>query len=237
MALALAVIAAATLAALPAEAQAGGQAAAARAEFTAGLEAAEESRWDVALQHFERSYELAPTAAALYNAATTLRALGRHREARNALQGLLDAHELEPDVRESAEAMRDEEEARLALLELVLSPDAEEVSVRVDGTQRVDTGERPLPVEVDAGERSLSVEEPGRQPFFWRGELAEGERRRVDVLLPTHGGDADGRGWYGSPWVWLVAGGVVAIAATIVVVVLATSDDPLQPRTDLVLRP
>ena len=207
-------------------------AAAGREEFVAGLRAAEALRWDQALAHFRRSYEVSPTAAALYNLATTLRALGRHVEARDGLAALLERRELERDVRAAAEQMLAEESARLAVLELGELP-AAEVAVRVDGSRRPDTGERPLPLEVDAGERTLSVEHEGAEPFFWSGTLAEGDHRAIAVLLEPPPPPAR---WYESPIPWAVAGAVV-VATAVVVVVLATGDTQLEPRTDPVLRP
>jgi tetratricopeptide (TPR) repeat protein len=202
-------------------------------EFVAGLRAAEALEWDRALASFERSYALAPTAAALFNAATALRALGRHVDARDALARLLREHPVEPDVRVAAEQMLEEENARIATLVLRGLP-ADRVSVRLDGARRDDAGERPLALDADAGDRGLAIEHAGHDPFFWNGALAEGERREVSVaLVPARGAEAE---WYERPWVWLAAGGVV-IAGAIVLVLLATSGGQLEPRTDPVLRP
>ena len=207
----------------------------ARTEFLAGLAAAEALEWDRALARFERSYALSPTAAALFNAATAMRALGRHVSARDALERLLRAHdhELEPDVRAAAERMRDEERARVATLLLQHLPETP-VTLRLDGTPRDDTGERPLALDADPGERGLSIEQPGHEPFFWNGTLDEGERRELTVTLePAVTSETS---WYERPWVWLAAGGLV-IAGALVAVLVATSGAELEPRTDSVLRP
>jgi len=105
--------------------------------------------------------------------------------------------------------------------------------LRVDGSRRPDTGERPLTLEVDAGERTLSVEHEGHEPFFWSGTLAEGEHRAIAVRLEP---PPPPMRWYESPIPWAIAGAVV-VAAAVVVVVLATGDTQLEPRTDPVLRP
>ena len=205
----------------------------ARDAFLAGLRSAEALEWDRALASFERSYALAPTAAALFNAATAFRALGRHVDARDALARLIREHRLEPDVRAAAERMLEEEAARIATLVLRGLPDAP-VTVRLDGTRREDTGARPLAIDADAGDRGLAIERSGHEPFFWNGALTEGERREIGVeLAPARGVEVE---WYERPWVWLAAGGAV-IACAIVVVLLATGGSQLAPRTDPVLRP
>src|SRR5262249_33702379 len=95
----------------------------ARARFSAGNRAVDAGRWADALADFERAYALSGVPAALFNAATTLRALGRHVEARDAFDQLLDAHpDLDPTERDRARAMRSEEQARVATLSLVGLP-------------------------------------------------------------------------------------------------------------------
>lgn len=69
----------------------------ARALYLDGSTAAEEARWTDALRLFQESYDLSHNPAALFNVATTLRAVGRHRESRDALDRLLRDHSELPD--------------------------------------------------------------------------------------------------------------------------------------------
>src|SRR3972149_6272050 len=76
----------------------------ARSLFLSGSSAVEAGRRAGALQSFERAYELAGVSAALYNAATALRSLGRHRDARDAFLQLLSAHgDLDANLRREAD--------------------------------------------------------------------------------------------------------------------------------------
>src|SRR5688500_44950 len=139
----------------------------ARALFRTGLEEVEQSRWADALRSFERSYALAPVGATLFNLGTTLRALGRHREARDAFDRLLEGHQsdLPADLRTRAVNMRAESAARVAVLSLVDLPAEPRAEVTLDGAARPDDGERPLPLETDPGEHALVVELAGHHPF------------------------------------------------------------------------
>src|SRR5688500_19004116 len=60
-----------------------------REHYVRGLEAARREAWSDAVVHFRLSYELSGTSASLYNLAVALRALGRHRDARDAFDRLL----------------------------------------------------------------------------------------------------------------------------------------------------
>src|SRR5678815_4041604 len=64
----------------------------ARALYQAGNAAAESGQFADALQQFVQAYGLSGNPAALYNAAKTLRALGRHVAARDAFNQLLAQH-------------------------------------------------------------------------------------------------------------------------------------------------
>src|SRR5689334_16940428 len=96
----------------------------ARELFRDGLTAMEQGRVADALRAFERSYDLAPNAATLFNVATTLRALGRHRDARDTFDRLLAAPSLPEDLRTRATEMRRETAARVAVLSLAGLPAA-----------------------------------------------------------------------------------------------------------------
>lgn len=202
----------------------------AREAFAEGIEAAADARWERARERFAASYALEPKVAALYNLATALRALGRHREARDALDRVLTDPDAREDVRDSARTMRAEEQARIARLVLALDPAA--VRVRIDGRPRRDTGERPLGLEVDPGPRALDVEREGSRPYRWSGRLAPGEERRLEVALQD---DAPVRRVVKSPWLWVGVGAVLVTVVTVVVVARAGRD--LSPESPEVLRP
>lgn len=177
----------------------------ARALFLAGSSAVEAGRWSDALSNFERSYALSGVAAALYNAATALRALGRHREARDAFVALFRNHpELDDETSASARTMLAEERSRVAVLSLTGLPE-NDVIVRFDEAQTPDLGERPMTIETDAGEHNLRVERAQHEPFLWSGILTDGQREEVRVVLTP----IDDSGFFGSTVFWILTGVVV----------------------------
>src|SRR5690242_12194888 len=133
----------------------------ARARFSAGNKAVQAGRWADALGDFERAYTLSGVPAALFNVATTLRALGRHVEARDAFDQLLASHpKQDPADREKARALREEEQARIAKLTLDDLPATGAATITLDGQRVTDDGARPLVIEVDPGPHELRVERP-----------------------------------------------------------------------------
>ncbi len=154
----------------------------ARALFVAGSAAIENGRWSDAVSSFERAYAITGAPSALFNRAFALRALGRHREARDDFARLLTEHDLEASMRTDAERYLAEERARVAVLELAGLAEVPH-ALRLDGRDLADAGDRPLRLDLDAGEHSLTAEREGYEPFRWEGTLADGERRRLDVVL------------------------------------------------------
>lgn len=191
-------------------AQAEGDVDRARARYAEGLAAVDEARWGDALEAFEASYTLSGVGAALFNVATTLRALGRHVDARAALERLLAAHpELDPEMRAAADAMLREERARVATLVLAGLPPPPAPRALLDGVEVADDGARPLRLAVDPGPRHVVVTADGRAPFEWRGTLADGAIERVDVrLAPAATGGDDPE-----ILLWILAACGVALAA------------------------
>lgn len=157
----------------------------AKALYVAGNRAVEQGRWADALTSFERSYELSGVAAALFNIATTLRALGRHVEARDAFAQLLSKHrQIEPDIKKKAETMLVEERGRVASLVLAGLPELRpELRLLIDGNAGSDDGSRPLLLDLDPGRHTVNVEEPRSRPFSWEGSLADGEKKTLNVKL------------------------------------------------------
>lgn len=157
----------------------------AREAFRRGSEAATEERWADSEREFRRAYELSGVTSALYNQAVALRALGRHVEARAAFDVLLqDPDALDPRVREEAERIRREAEARIATLVLAgLGAEGAEVRIALDGEETRDDGSRPLELEVDPGHHALTVERPGFESFRWSGDLEPNAAETIEVSL------------------------------------------------------
>ncbi len=186
----------------------------ARSLFLSGSAAVEAGRWADALQSFERSYELSGVSAALYNAATALRSLGRHRDARDAFVQLLSAHsDLDANMRREAEARRTEEAARVAVLSLAGLPSDGRLQVQFDNAALTDTGERPLDIEADAGRHALRVEVPRYRPWQWEGRLTDGQYTTLNVHLELAPVEVETESVFSSPVFWIITGVVVLGAA------------------------
>ncbi len=202
-----------------------------RDEFLRGNQAADELRWADALGHFERAYALSHNPVALYDAASTLRMLGRYVEARDALDRLEREHAtLAPDLERGAAEMRSDVEPRIARFALEL-PDMGDLELRIDGRAR-----DPAPrIEVDPGEHTLSASAPERVPFRWRGTLAPGATEELRIELDPVPRDATAEHW----WIAVLsgAGGAVLIAAAIAIGLVVHDAAQLAPRTSVVLRP
>lgn len=202
----------------------------AKALYIAGNRAVEQGRWSDALVDFEKSYALSGVPAALFNVATSLRALGRHVESRDAFAQLLDRHgkKLDADVRQQAETLYAEEKARVAnLIVADLPSKKDELKISLDGKLQPDGGERPLSFEVDAGKHAVRVEESQSKPFTWEGSLGDGEKKHVTVRLvpedkpvvvapppPPKSEEPKSGSVWSSPIFWTVVGVVVVGGAT-----------------------
>ncbi|HJL18597.1 MAG TPA: tetratricopeptide repeat protein [Sandaracinaceae bacterium LLY-WYZ-13_1] len=167
----------------------------AQALFIAGSAAVDSGRWADAIDSFERSYALSCRVAALYNLAMALRALGRHREARDTFDRIVRDHDDIPDdLRDTIDEFRREEAGRVAVLELVGIDGSLRPEVSFDGRRLADVAERPIVIETDAGSHSLVARIPEHQPFLWDGELSDGQRESIAVAfepLPTGEGGID----------------------------------------------
>jgi hypothetical protein len=185
----------------------------AKALYIAGNRAVEQGRWSDALTNFEKSYSLSGVPAALYNVATTLRAIGRHVESRDAFTQLLAKHPtLDPDIKAQAEKLLAEEKAKVATASLDGVPN--KARIYVDGHEVTDDGARPLNLEVDPGKHSLRVEDPRSKPFTWDGAFSDGEKKTISVKLvaadvPKPVAAEKSGGVLSSPWFWGAIGVVV----------------------------
>ena len=211
------------------------QVAEARGLYQTGNSAADEGRFDDALSLFARAFALSGNPAALYNAARTLRSLGRHVAARAAFDRLLSGDfALSDTTRAEATELRDEEAARIAELTLDDVPAASpDLVLHVDGTFHPDGGERPLRLSLDAGEHGLSLDLAGHAPFTWQGVLAEGAHERVAVTFTPL---SPGRSIVEEPLFWILVGAVV-VAGAVIGGYFAWDAQQLRPEGPTVIHP
>lgn len=206
----------------------------ARDLFLRGTTDAQAERWADALNAFSEAYRISGIAAALYNAATTLRSIGRYVDARDAFDQLLRDHpDLSEDMAASARELRQELVARVAILEVRDLPE-ETTTVRLDGALRDDDGSRPLEVEVDAGRHALQIELPQFEPFLWEGNVRDGERREIRVVLdPLPIVEPSGPN-IGKIILWTVVG--VLVVGGALTLGLLLREEGLNPESDSVVR-
>jgi tetratricopeptide (TPR) repeat protein len=207
----------------------------ARALYQAGNAAADAGEFADALEDFVRAFELSGNPAALYNAARTLRSLGRHVDARDAFDQLLDDF---PDIsaatRREAATLRDEEATRIATLRLLELPDpTPSLVLRIDGTVRLDGGDRPFVLEVDPGRHGVVVTLEHFRPFAWEGEIMPGGAEALTVRLEPE--PATGGSILEEPFLWIVVGAVV-IAGAVVGGYFAWDAAQLRPESGDVIR-
>ncbi|NOY94443.1 MAG: hypothetical protein GXP55_24975 [Deltaproteobacteria bacterium] len=213
----------------------------ARALFIAGQAAVDSERWADAVDSFRRAYLLVHAPSALYNVAYALRALGRHRESRDAFEQLLTEHDnLSEQLLTDSRRYLEEERGRVAVLMLMgLDPDST-YTVRLDGTGRSDDGQRPLLVEADPGSHTLTVRAPGvDQPFVWEGEVTEGAHVRVPLHFeePATGAEDGPEESHGgvlrSPIFWTIVG-VLVVGGAVSAGVMLNRGDTVSPQSDRV---
>ena len=203
----------------------------ARQAYVDGTTAAEEARWADALRFFQQAYDLSHNPAALFNVATTLRALGRHRDARDSLDTLFRNHpSLPEELRNEAIAMRTQEAARVATLAINNAPERSDLTLRLDGRTLTVPGERPIRLETDPGPHSVDLaadQPPELQAFHWEQMLTDGQLAIVDVDMP----EVDHGSILASPWFWTVVG-VVVIGAGVATYLYLDNKAQLVPGGD-----
>jgi hypothetical protein len=203
----------------------------ARQLYLEGSSAVEMGRWADAERAFRQSYEVSQNPAALFNLGVSLRALGRHREARDVFARLADlGADLDPEVRSQVESYRSEEAARVAVL----------IAKKVEGCALLLDGEPVVPspsgeIEADAGKRVLLANCPGKQQARWEGSLSQGQRAEVRLvarplpareasppptLAPSPTSDRQS-----APWPWIVIGTGTILAASGGVLMIIGSRD------------
>ena len=211
---------------------------AAREAFQRGQQAADSGRWSDALREFEQAYLMSGVPTALFNAGMALRALGRHKEARDTFQRLIEAHPDSPAV-EQARQFRDEEAARVAVLELAgLDPGAD-YEIRLDGRRLELTIQETTEIEVDPGQHGVSAEREGHESFAWEGRLTDGQRERIEVVMAelerdTGGEEGEERSIARSPLLW-IAVAVVVVGGGVGLGIWLARDSGIDPAYDNVL--
>lgn len=210
----------------------------AREAFARGSEAASEERWADSERWFRRAYELSGVSSALFNQAVALRALGRHREARDAFRRLL-GEDIDPSVRETARELMEQSAARVASLRLQgLDPDTEH-GVQLDGEPREDDRRRPLVLETDEGTHSVLVVRSGYEPFTWTGRVEPGGMVSVPVelqALPEHRVVVretvrENTSVFEEPAFWIIIGVVLAATAAAITTGVVFDQAQLQPMS------
>ncbi len=211
---------------------------AAREEFRSGEAAALEERWADSERHFRRAFELSGVVAALVNQAVALRALGRHRDARDAFDRALEMRPQEA-LRSQIQEWRGESAARVAVLVLTGLEPRVTHDVALDGVSTGDGQERPLRLETDSGRHALVVRREGHVPWLWQGDTHDGQSLRLQVEMEQ---EAQPRSLASHPWFWVLVVSVAAgaAAATGILVRRARQPDdlvPLNPERTLELNP
>ena len=202
----------------------------ARGLFASASDDADNGQWADALEGFRQSYRLSGHPASLFNAAMTLRSIGRFRDARDVFDQVLEEHADAGDaVLEQARAYRTEVAARVARLTLLELPEVPELELRLDGELTSDGGGRPLRLDVDPGPHALRVTLSGREPFRWEGSVDDGSDTNISVELPEASSGGVARKW----WFWTIIGVVVVGGAVTAGVLL--SHEQLEPNGVLVL--
>ena len=201
--------------------------------YVLGTEAANAGRWADALKRFQASYSLAPNAAALFNAAVALRALGRHKEARNAFDRVLDEHgdDLDAATRRSAEDLRAESTARLAKVHIATFAGCD---LRLDGKAITSAGSMRA-LEIDPGAHTFSAECPRRHTMTKELTLGEGTSTNLSLepeLIQTVVVTRQAPPPSPVPWILIGVGGAVAIAGAIMIGVGAVDRSRVENAED-----
>ena len=153
----------------------------ARAAFVRGTEFAQQERFEDARREFMHSYALSGSPVALFNLASTLRSLGHHHDAAEALVRLLANPHLDAQIRRRAEPMYALEVQRVGRLRLHDAPGG--ATLRLDGgVPRALHG--PLEtIVVRPGTHSLRADLAEHHAWTWSGGVGAGEALDLVVEL------------------------------------------------------
>lgn len=209
---------------------------AAREAFLRGMEFAGERRFEDARREFVHSYALSGSPVALFNLASTLQSLGRHREAGEAFERLLAIRDLPGPMRAQAQPMYAEVVTRVARLRLHGELDG--ATLRVDREPARPLEGDAVTVVLDPGAHELTAERH-EEAWRWSGTLEAGAMRDLLVNLTAAedpGERPAGGGVDDAVWIGIGAGAAaLVVVAAIVVGVVLDAEAQLDPRTPLVL--
>jgi hypothetical protein len=222
LAMLLALLAAGSVLAQPADADPVEQA---RTAFLQGVDFAQAEKWEEARQAFARSVELYATAPGLLNLGLSLRQLSRNAEAVRAFDRFLAEFGETAEPADRQDATNQLAELRPQVGEIAVQVDADGASVLVDD-QQVGTAPLAAPYVVEPGSHVVVARLPGRDPVQQEVVVAAGARQEVALVVPpvqvaggTEGGDGttieEGGGGGTDPvWFWTAVGvtGAAAVA-------------------------
>jgi hypothetical protein len=215
--------------------------AAARALFYEGVEASRREEWSVAEERFARAYEIVRQPQTLINLAGARAHLGRLIEASETYREFLRLASGEERAQWSAEV-----EAALATIERRLATLVIEIEA-LEPADRLALDGEPLSravlgaaVPVDPGAHHVAVVRDGAEIAGRDVTVAEGARATIAIELPRQQRSAappvaaevapaeEQTSFWSSAWPWVIAGGLVAIAAGVVIVLVTTAPDPFR---------
>ena len=157
---------------------------AARAHFKTGVKLYQDANYTGALTEFETAYSLKPGPGSLQNVALCQKALFRYGEAVDSLTRLLTHHdaELSDAERTAAKRARDELDALVGTVRLVVSPPGADVTI--DG-QPLTLIARGAPLRLNVGEHALGATAPGYARTTTTLRVASGQREVTVELTLT----------------------------------------------------
>lgn len=199
----------------------------ARELFDSALGAAERSDYGRARDLFRRSLEVEPRPVTAENLALVLRALGQTLEAVEVIDSILEGEfgPVEAEHQRALTALRDEALREMGTVELTVHG-AAAFDVRVDGRLAAprSRGHGELRLPADSGRHVVVVTASDGRSAEERVDVPRGGVVALAVRLPPAldlpAADRE-PGLAESPWTWVVVGAVVAVGAT-VAILLAT---------------
>lgn len=224
-------------------AQRASEAVLAREQFRAGVQAAQDGRWQDAADAFQRSYELSPRPLTLLNLAGAYAQTAHLVEAVEAYRMfLMERQGVTARMRADAEAQLADIEPRVPRARISVMGIEEGDVVRLDEYELSAASlEQPLPV--NPGAHTVMLERPGHEPIVVTFQAEESAV--ADVLVdgrapepdpdgpgpgpgpgPIGGEPQGGRSILEEPAFWIVLGAVLVAGGVVTGVVLGTQGSP-----------
>jgi hypothetical protein len=226
-----------------AHAQRASEAVLAREQFRAGVQAAQDGRWQDAADAFQRSYELSPRPLTLLNLAGAYAQTAHLVEAVEAYRMfLMERQGVTARMRSDAEAQLADIEPRVPRARISVMGIEEGDVVRLDEYELSAASlEQPLPV--NPGAHTVLLERPGHEPIVVTFQAEESAV--ADVLVdgrapepdpdgpgpgpgpgPIGGEPQGGRSIFEEPAFWIVLGAVLVAGGVVTGVVVGTQGSP-----------